>query len=76
MEQITKNEAEQIDTNDNFVELLKIEEYSCYHKYNLESEAFLLEDIHKSEKQPTPDKTIFFIISSCFTDNLMEIQKR
>lgn len=75
-EQITKNEREQTDTNSNFVKLLKTEKYSCYHKYNLESEAFLLEDIHKLEKQPTPDKTIFFIISSCFKDNLMEIQKR
>lgn len=50
--------------------------YACYHKFNLESEAFLLDDIHKSKRQPTPDKTIFFIITNCFENNSIDIGKR
>lgn len=50
--------------------------YACYHKSNLESEAFLLEDIYKSKRQPTSDKTIFFVITNCFENNLIDIGKR
>lgn len=65
-----------INITNKFEKLMKNERYSCFHKYNLESEAFLLEDIHKSKKQPKPNETIFFIISSCFKNNSMQINKR
>lgn len=73
--QLTKNEKKRTNVTRNFEELITNEKYSCYHKYNLESETFLLQDIHKSKIQPKSD-TIFFIISSCFKNNLIQIGKR
>lgn len=51
--------------------------YYCYHKSTADlSNVDALDDIVRSKRQPTPDKTIFFVISSCFEDNRIEIRKR
>lgn len=50
--------------------------YSCYHKYNLEPEFNYLEDLCESKKQPTMDKTIFFIVTTCFRNNSIGLAKR
>lgn len=53
------------------------EAYFCYHKYLSDlTNVELLDDIILSKRQPTPDKSIFFVISSCFKDNRIEIRKR
>lgn len=52
------------------------ERYECYHKYNLEAEPYLLEDVLLSKRQPRKDKSIFFVISTCLADNILKIGKR
>lgn len=55
----------------------KVEElYKCYHKSNLESVPYLLEDLERSAKQPRKDKSIFFLITTCFANNLLLLGKR
>lgn len=55
----------------------KVEEfYKCYHKSNLESVPHLLEDLETSEKQPRKDESIFFLITTCFANNLLLLGKR
>lgn len=55
----------------------KVEElYRCYHKSNLDSLPYLLEDLELSEKQPTIDGSIFFLITTCFANNLLLLGKR
>lgn len=75
---ITEKSTKEVALNitNEFEKLMKIKNYACFHKCNLESQAFLLEDIYKSKRQPTPDKTIFFVITNCFKDNLINIGKR
>lgn len=50
--------------------------YECYHKSNSDSVPFLLEDLELSEKQPRKDESIFFVITTCFADNLLLLGKR
>lgn len=50
--------------------------YSCYHKYRDGINVELLEDIQLSKRQPKLDTTIFFVITTCLADNLVEIRKR
>lgn len=53
------------------------EPYYCYHKNSGDMENVdLLDDIVLSKRQPTPDKSIFFVISSCFENHRVEIRKR
>lgn len=50
--------------------------YHCYHKKQSEQSIRFLKDLLTATKQPTLDKTIFFVISTCFKDDLIEIRKR
>lgn len=50
--------------------------YSCYHRNRLDLNVELLEDIQLSKRQPTLNTTIFFVITTCLSDNLVEIRKR
>lgn len=52
--------------------------YYCYHKTQSKPGTSIrfLKDLLTATKQPTLDKTIFFVISTCFKDDLIEIRKR
>lgn len=52
------------------------EAYYCYHKNSAHLNVDILDDILLSKRQPTPDKSIFFVISTCFNGHLLAIRKR
>lgn len=50
--------------------------YTCYHKRRSGLTVDLLEDIQLARRQPRLDTTIFFVITTCLSDNIVEIRKR
>lgn len=50
--------------------------YSCYHKNRDALRVELLEDIQLSSRQPKLDTSIFFVITTCLANNLVEIRRR
>lgn len=52
------------------------EDHTLAEKKTEITEKNLLEDIQKSIKQPTRDETIFFIVTTCYNDNLMLLGRR
>lgn len=50
--------------------------YSCYHKNRDALSVELLEDIQLSSRQPKLDTSIFFVITTCLANNLVEIRRR
>lgn len=50
--------------------------YMCYHKNRHDLQVELLEDIQLSPLQPKLDMSIFFVITTCLANNLVEIRKR
>lgn len=50
--------------------------YYCYHKHRHDVDVNLLEDVQLSKRQPRLDTTIFFVITTCLNDSLVEIRKR
>lgn len=50
--------------------------YHCYHKNGSNSHLRYIEDLLTASIQPALDKTIYFVISTCFKDDLIAIRKR
>lgn len=51
------------------------ENYACYHRAKSELQNNSLEDLSESNKQPN-NRTIFFVLTTCFKDGLIQINKR